>query len=370
MSSVLGQVAANGASSLKTEIEFWLQGRQLADKNQYEYDAVISVYTTALRESEQRKHINAGIYFDRANVYTSLKEYDAALEDFDTVVGLDKDRQSAVVNKILNEPNLMTHWATQMNKYPDLNAILLTLTSDPTPVPTAPTSTPKPTDIPVLTPTLVPTTSTSTPKPTDIPIFIPTLTPTMPPPLSANTALAIQLSTIFVSPNTTASSLGFVNSGIQVILLGRSSTGQWLCIRTQLGVTGYVYAPRFQITGDFATLPVVNCSVAGGATQNPSTPTKLGTPSVSLSMDIWDLPETAYCKGGKWYKTVYIRGQGGTGQYTYYWNDVKLAGPTSEGYTFQVSSFSGALIGKARILSGDGQQIEKNFYISAGPACQ
>ena len=85
-------------------------------------------------------------------------------------------------------------------------------------------------------------------------------------------------------------------------------------------------------------------------------------------MDLWDLPDTEKCEGGVWYKSVFIQGHGGNGVYTYYWNGEKLVGPTGERYTFEVHSTGGAIIGTGKVISGDGQQIERDLYVRA-PAC-
>ena len=60
-----------------------------------------------------------------------------------------------------------------------------------------------------------------------------------------------------------------------------------------------------------------------------------------------------------------MEGNGGNGRYTYYWNNQKVGGPTSEGFGFEVSSPDGAaVIGTGKIVSGDGQVIEKELFIS------
>jgi tetratricopeptide (TPR) repeat protein len=162
MSDILRQVGLAEATSLTTEIEFWVQGRELADKDQYE--AAISLYDRALSESEKRNHANSGIYLDRAMAYVALKQYDAALQDFEAAVALDKDRQSVVTNQIVSNPPLLAYWSSQSNKYTGLSAILPTIT--PTSTPESGTFTPTPTWALTPTPTQTPTpTSTPTSRP-------------------------------------------------------------------------------------------------------------------------------------------------------------------------------------------------------------
>jgi hypothetical protein len=79
-------------------------------------------------------------------------------------------------------------------------------------------------------------------------------------------------------------------------------------------------------------------------------------------MNLWDLPDGT-CSGGVWYKSVFIQGLDGNGIYTYYWNGEKVAGPTSDPYTFEVHSTGGAIIGTGKVVSGDGQQIESKLYV-------
>ena len=83
-------------------------------------------------------------------------------------------------------------------------------------------------------------------------------------------------------------------------------------------------------------------------------------------MDLWDM--SGRCSGGTWYKTVFIEGHGGNGVYTYYWNGERVAGPTRESYTFEVHSTGGAIIGTGKVVSGDGQVVERELFIRA-PDC-
>ena len=55
MADVLGQIGAAGAPSLKTEIEFWVQGRAEADENPA---IALSLYNRAWGESQARGHPN------------------------------------------------------------------------------------------------------------------------------------------------------------------------------------------------------------------------------------------------------------------------------------------------------------------------
>lgn len=223
----------------------------------------------------------------------------------------------------------------------------------------SPTSsaTPSPTPSPARSPSPSPT-STNTP----------TLTPTpSPTPTEALVATAIQGASIFAAPDATSRELGTVPTGKAVTILGRSAYGRWLYIRNDQGVEGYVYEPRFAWTGEYESLPIVTSTVSPSIPRPPSSAPcqpSASPPYPILEMDVWDLPGTERCEGGVWYKRVYLAGRGGDGCYTYYWEGTKLAGPIAGSVTFEVHSAGGAVIGKARVESGDGQSVERNFYIS------
>jgi len=145
-----------------------------------------------------------------------------------------------------------------------------------------------------------------------------------------------------------------VRKGEQVPVLGRSAYGEWFYVRNDQGVEGFVHKPRFDWLGDYESLTVITSTV-------PVSPVNPISPPVPLKMDLWDI--SGRCSEGKWYKTVYIQGQGGDGVYTYYWNGKKVAGPTSEAYSFEVESVEGAMIGTGKVVSGDGQVVERKLYI-------
>jgi hypothetical protein len=231
-----------------------------------------------------------------------------------------------------------------------------TPTHAPSPTPTAtPTLTPSPTLTPTWTASPTATVAlavTLTPTPT------PTPTATLPAP-----ATAIQGSSIYAAPASNSQVLGGISVGERVPVLGRSAVGQWFYVRDDQGVEGFVYAPRFGWPGDYESLPVV----ASPVTPPPTVyTTPSGPPYPALEMDLWDI--SGRCSGGKWYKSVYIQGHGGNGVYTYYWNGKRVAGPTSEDYSFEVESMGGAMIGTGKVVSGDGQVVERKLYIRA-PDC-
>lgn len=223
-----------------------------------------------------------------------------------------------------------------------------------------PTST---TAVPTATPEPVPTSAEPTPTPE------PTPTDTSPPtsiPVPKDMAIAIESAGIFAAPDASSQLLGGVSEGEQVVVLGRSAYGEWFYIRDDQGVEGFVYAPRFDWSGDYESLPMRKSTVP---LPNPSSTPTTAVSIRPLEMDLWQLPGTGRCEGVGWYMSVYIQGRGGDGVYTYYWNEQKLAGPLSgESYSFELFSIEGAIVGTGKVVSGDGQAAEKGLYIPA-PDC-
>ena len=206
-----------------------------------------------------------------------------------------------------------------------------------------------PTAIPTNIPTLAPTeTMTATPEPT--------LTDD-----ESITTVALLSSTIFTSPDADSQEVAFVGVGAEVEILGRSRFGEWLYVRTDDNEVGYVYGPRFDFEGDYESLPVA--STTSTATSTPNVAACAGD-CPTLKIDLYDLPSPR-CTADNKYRTIFILGHGGDESYTYYWDGEYLAGPTSEGFGFDVLSLDGsAVIGRGRIVSGDGQVIEKELFVS------
>jgi hypothetical protein len=122
MRRVLGQIGAAGAPGLKTEIEFWLKGREEANENQNAQTAA-SFFDSALAESLARGHPNASVRFDRALALIILEDYAAALEDLRAVWDQSPDRQAEIRAVIQGNPNL----AAYVFEHRDANPALLPL---------------------------------------------------------------------------------------------------------------------------------------------------------------------------------------------------------------------------------------------------
>jgi hypothetical protein len=178
-------------------------------------------------------------------------------------------------------------------------------------------------------------------------------------------ATTILSSSIFSRPDSDSRELTFVEAGQDIMVLGQSRTGHWLYVRDQERITGYIYAPRVDWPGDIETLPVIEAPVVATATRTPTSSTCQGADCPPLTFDIYPLPGSR-CQGDIVYRTVFMRGQGGNGVYTYYWNGVKMAGPlTNKGFGFEVNNLDGAtVIGTGKVVSGDGQVVEEELFVS------
>lgn len=105
METVLAQIGAPGAPSLKTEIGFWVKGREEANQKHNALTAV-SFYDSAWTESVARGHPNYAVRFDRATALVALEDYAAAFEDLQFVWEQDPARQAEVEAVINANPFL------------------------------------------------------------------------------------------------------------------------------------------------------------------------------------------------------------------------------------------------------------------------
>jgi WD40 repeat protein len=108
MRTVLGQIGAAGAPSLKTEIEFWLKGRDEANENDNALTAA-SFYDSALAESNARGHPNYAVRFDRAMALIVLEDYASALDDLKAVWDQNPDRQAEISITVQANPNFAAY---------------------------------------------------------------------------------------------------------------------------------------------------------------------------------------------------------------------------------------------------------------------
>lgn len=128
MKTVLGQIGAPGAPSLKTEIEFWLKGRQEADQNQSERTAV-SFYDSTWAESVARGHPNYTARFDRAMALIASQEYRAALDDLQAVWDNSQSHHAEIIAAIQANPALTNY----VSGNPATKSAILALITPPIP---------------------------------------------------------------------------------------------------------------------------------------------------------------------------------------------------------------------------------------------
>lgn len=249
----------------------------------------------------------------------------------------------------------------------------------PTPTPTA-TLVPElasPTAMPVMeateiVPTATPTalatatimpTHTASPSPSPSASSSPSPSPTAvstdtPIPTSGNIATALLNSSLYQEADAASVEVIFVNTGDPLTVVGRSANGNWLYVRTADGLEGFVFGERLQWSGDSETLPVISSG-------NSAPPPPVTGP---LALDLYLLPDRGRCEGQTWWQTVYMRGQGGNGVYTYYWNGNQVAANVAnDGLTLEVSFTGGAQSGVGEVVSG-GVAVSKTLFIPP-PEC-
>jgi hypothetical protein len=146
MKTVLGQIGAAGAPGLKTEIEFWLKGREEANEKQNERTAV-SFYDSAWAESITRGYANYAVLFDRAMALIALEAYAAAIDDLQAVWEQIPERREEIAAAIQANPDL----AVAFFASPDANPAILAFVT-----PVIPTETAEPDRTPDINTTLTP----------------------------------------------------------------------------------------------------------------------------------------------------------------------------------------------------------------------
>ncbi len=227
------------------------------------------------------------------------------------------------------------------------------LLEEPTSLPTEPVIQSTPTTVATKTviAELIPTATIS-----------PTVTTTASPTEIAITTIALLSSSLFEKPDSNTGELTFVGAGDQVEILGRAEFGSWLYVRDGKGVEGFVYGPRFDWEGEYESLSIVHITVTASS-ESVDNSSCNDTACPTLIADIY--PLASFCVGDIKYREVFMQGRGGNNVYTYYWDNERIAGPIESGFSFEVSSVDGtAVIGTVKIVSGDGQILEKKLFVS------
>jgi hypothetical protein len=165
-------------------------------------------------------------------------------------------------------------------------------------------------------------------------------------------AVALLSSSHYRQADASSEEVTFVNAGDEVTVVGRSANNNWLYVRTADGEEGFVFAERLEWNGDSDSVPVVNGN-------SPAPPPATGP----LTLDLYLLTDAGRCEGQTWWQTVYMRGQGGNGRYTYYWNGNQIAAEVvNDGVTIEVSFTGGVQSGVGEVVSG-GVAVSKTLFI-------
>jgi tetratricopeptide (TPR) repeat protein len=168
MEQALNQVSFAGAPSLRTEIAFWVKGRQAAGEGGNP-EIAISYFDSAWGESIDRDQPNSRIRFERGLAHATLGGYETALIDFEVALKLDEAHLPAIIAYINQNTDMGIYWAQNSEQFPDLSAAISPQIATQPPTSTA-----------TETATLAPTT-TAAPTETSIPeaTFTPVVTYTL-----------------------------------------------------------------------------------------------------------------------------------------------------------------------------------------------
>ncbi len=218
----------------------------------------------------------------------------------------------------------------------------------------ASTATATPTDTATATPSA---TSTDTAVPSRTPTPTVTFTPSATP-LPENMAVVNENASLFSQADAESTEIDVIMADAMVTLLGRSGNNNWLYVRDEDGNTGFIFANLLTWEGDIISLPVRSDTAAGPAT----------TPILSetLSLDIYQLDDTEECTDGAWTQMVYMRAQGVSGTFEYYWEGELVGTAVNDNITFQISSNGGAVVGTGSVIV-NGATANKEIYIPAPP---
>ena len=174
-------------------------------------------------------------------------------------------------------------------------------------------------------------------------------------------ALTTENAAIFALPNAESSEVGVIMAGEMVTVLGRAENNSWIYVEDEAGSTGFVFADMLTWPGDVSQLPIHTASSSVGVTAVPIV-------NGNLSLDIYQLEGTEDCgPGSAWSQEVYMRAQGVSGTFEYYWQDELVGTAVNDNITFTVTSGGGPVIGTGRVVV-NGAEVSKQIFIPA-PSC-
>ncbi len=229
-------------------------------------------------------------------------------------------------------------------------------------VPLLPTDTPTPTSTGTPTPSAT-LTLTPKPSPTDTPTPSTVPTPTFG---VGSEAVALRNAYVFPTVNSKTTPLALVYADESVTV--QAHYGNWLQVRTDGNVTGWVYQPGwFEIAGDISVLPTVI---------PPPTPIPPISPLLApdcvkgvLILDLYSDKESCV-SGHGWSADLHFVARGGDCQrYTYYWEGNKIGDSTSKReLIYTVYWGNAALVGTGAVESG-GVTVRKELFVPKPEGC-
>ncbi|WP_420627581.1 protein kinase domain-containing protein [Candidatus Leptofilum sp.] len=241
-------------------------------------------------------------------------------------------------------------------------------TAVPTTIPAiaANTETPTATTMPTETATNPPTaTATDAPTDTAVPTNTASPTPELTPsatPLPQDTAVATENASIFAQASTNSNELGIVRAEEMVTVLGRSANNNWLYVLDDSGNRGFIFADLLTWAGDVEALPIRT-----GSTTIPDA-TAVPTTDGTLTLDIYQLDGTEQCgEGSSWTQQVFMRAQGVSGTFDYYWEGELIGTAVNDNITFEISSSGGAVVGTGSVIV-NGAEVSQQIFVPP-PAC-
>ena len=255
---------------------------------------------------------------------------------------------------------LIAFWL--FNSFNNENGASTETAVSPTTIAAAATNTATATSTPSKTATAAPTatataSATAVPSSTPSPTIIPSPSAT---PMPENVAVVTENAAIFAQATADADEVDVVMADEMVTVIGRSDNNNWLYIQDGEGNQGFVFADFLSWSGVIASLPIRTGNIT-------SEPTPAPTLSGTLSLDIYQLDGTEVCNGTAWTQKVFMRAQGVSGTFEYYWEGAQVGTAVNDSITFEVSSSGGTIVGTGSVTV-NGATASQELFIPA-PLC-
>jgi hypothetical protein len=238
---------------------------------------------------------------------------------------------------------------------PTTNAPAIAASTSTATVTLAPTETVTmlPTATIALTETAVPS---NTPSPTAQ--LIPSATP-----LPENMAITTDNASIFAQADAASSEVAVIMPEEMVTVVGRSENSNWLYVQDEDGNRGFIFIDLLTWGGEVTNLPIRTGTIV---TETTAVPTVAG----AFSLDIYQLNGTELCgAGSSWTQQVYMRAQGVSGTFNYYWEGELVGTAVDDNITFEISSSGGAIVGTGSVIV-DGAEASQQIFVPPPPCSE